>query len=62
MKFKDWFSIKGIRAEAKHVTWLKRKELFKNTGTVLAFCILFGIFFFASDAIIAMILRLLRIS
>ena len=36
MKFRDWFSIKGIRAEAKHVTWLKRKELIKNTGTVLA--------------------------
>ena len=51
MKFRDWFSIKGIRAEAKHVTWLKRKELIKNTGTVLAFCILFGIFFFASDAL-----------
>ena len=61
MKFKDWFSIKGIKSEAKHVIWLKRKDLIKNTGIVLAFCVLFGAFFYASDAIIAIILRMLRI-
>lgn len=61
MKFKDWFSIKGIRAEMKHITWLSKKELIKNTGIVIAFCIVFGCFFYLSDGIIAIIFRMLRI-
>lgn len=61
MKFKDWFSIKGIRAEMKHITWLTKKELLKNTGIVVAFCVVFGAFFYLSDGIIALIFRMLRI-
>lgn len=61
MKFKDWFSIKGIRAEMKHVSWLSKKDLAKNTGIVIAFCLVFGIFFMVSDAIIAVIFKVLGI-
>ncbi len=61
MKFKDWFSIKGIRAEMKHVQWLSKKELAKNSGIVIAFCLIFGIFFMASDSIIALIFKVLGI-
>ena len=44
MKFRDWFSISGIRAEMKKVTWLTKKELFVNSATVLAFCLVLGLF------------------
>lgn len=61
MKFKDWFSFKGVRAEAKHVSWLSKKDLAKNTGTVIAFCLVFGLFFMLSDSIIAVVFKLLGI-
>ena len=61
MKFKDWFSFKGIRAEMRHVSWLSKKDLIKNSGIVVAFCLVFGIFFMASDAIIALIFKALGI-
>lgn len=59
MKIKDWFSIKGIRAEIKNIHWLSKKELAKDSFTVLVFCLLFGIYFYCSDAIIAIILKAL---
>lgn len=61
MKFKDWFSVKGIRSEMRHISWLTKKELMKNTGIVVAFCLVFGLFFYLSDGIIAIIFRMLRI-
>ena len=61
MKFKDWFSIKGIRAEMKHVSWLSKKELIKNSSIVVIFCLVFGMFFMFSDAIIASIFKVLGI-
>lgn len=61
MKFKNWFSIKGIRSEMRHISWLTKKELMKNTGIVVAFCVVFGLFFYLSDGIIAIIFRMLRI-
>ena len=61
MKFKDWFSFKGIRAEMKHVSWLSKKELAKNSAIVVIFCLVFGMFFMASDAIIALIFKVLGI-
>ena len=61
MKFKDWFSIKGIRAEAKHVSWLSKKELVKNSSIVVAFCLVFGAFFLLSDTIIALVFKVLGI-
>lgn len=62
MKFRDWFSIKGIRSEMKKVTWLSKKDLFKNSATVLAFCVVMGLFFFGSDAVIALIMRMLGLN
>lgn len=61
MKFKDWFSFKGIRAEAKHVSWLSKKDLIKNSSIVIAFCLVFGLFFMMSDGIIAVIFKMLGI-
>ena len=62
MKFKDWFSFSAIKNEAKKVTWLKKKDLAKNTATVFAFCFVLGVFFYLSDAVIALILRFLGLS
>lgn len=58
MKIKEWLSIKGVRSEIKNVHWLTKKELAYNSVVVLVFCFLFGVFFTASDAIIALILKL----
>ena len=30
LKFKEWFNLKGIRAEIKNVHWLTKKELFSD--------------------------------
>ena len=49
MKFRDWFSLKGIRKE----------ELAQNSAIVLLFCFVMGLYFFAGDAIIAFILKTL---
>ena len=34
LKFKEWFNLKGIRAEIKNVHWLTKKELFNNSVVV----------------------------
>ncbi len=62
VRFKDWCTIKGIRSEMKQVHWLSKAQLAKNTLTVLAFTVFFGIFFYLGDGIIAMILKILGIS
>ena len=59
LKFKEWFNLKGIRAEIKNVHWLTKKELFNNSLTVLVFTFVMGLFFFGGDAVIAFILKLL---
>ncbi|HIX82588.1 MULTISPECIES: preprotein translocase subunit SecE [unclassified Thomasclavelia] len=59
MKFRDWFTLKGIRSEIKKISWLSKKELAQNSATVLAFCFVLGLYFFAGDAIIAFILKAL---
>lgn len=59
MKFREWFSVKGIKSEAKQVNWLTKKDLVKNASTVLFFCVVMGLFFYAGDAIIALILKAL---
>ena len=59
MKFRDWFSISGVRSEIKQVSWVSKKELAKNSAIVLLFCFILGIFFFLGDAVIAAILRAL---
>lgn len=59
MKFKDWFSIQGVRSEIKNISWLTKKDLAKNSAIVLLFCFIMGLFFFGGDAIIAAILKAL---
>ena len=59
LKFKEWFNLKGIRAEIKNVHWLTKKELFNNSLTVLVFTFVMGLFFFGGDAVIAFILKAL---
>lgn len=59
MKFRDWFTLKGIRSEIKKISWLSKKELAQNSATVLAFCFVLGLYFFVGDAIIAFILKAL---
>ena len=44
LKFKEWFNLKGIRAEIK---------------TLLVFTFVMGLFFFGGDAVIAFILKAL---
>lgn len=56
MKIKEWFGLKGIRAEIKNIHWLTKKELAYNSMIVLVFCFLFGVYFYGSDAVIAVIL------
>ena len=58
-KLKDWCQLKGIRAEIKNVSWLSKKDLAKNSATVLLFCFVMGLFFFGGDAVIAFILKAL---
>lgn len=62
MKFKEWFSIKGIKSEMKQVRWLTKKELLTNSITVLSFCLIMALFFFGSDAVIAIILKALGLN
>ena len=59
MKIKEWLTLKGVRAEIKNIHWLTKKELAYNSVVVLIFCFLFGVYFFASDAVIAAILKAL---
>ena len=62
MKLKEWFTLKGVRSEIKNIHWLTKKELAYNAMVVLVFCFLFGVYFYGSDAIIAVILKALGMS
>ena len=59
LKFKDWCTLEGIRAEIKNIHWLTKKELAVDSCVVLAFTVILGLFFYASDAVIALILKAL---
>lgn len=59
LRFRDWFNLKGIRAEIKNINWLSKKELINNSLTVLLFTFVMGLFFFGGDAVIAFILKAL---
>ena len=62
MKFRDWFSLKGIRSEIKRISWLSKKQLAQNSVIVLLFCFVLGLYFFAGDAVIALIFKALGIN
>lgn len=59
VKFRDWFSLKGIRSEIKRISWLSKKQLAQNSAIVLLFCFVLGLYFFLGDAIIALALKTL---
>lgn len=59
VKFKDWFSLKGVRSEIKRISWLSKKQLAQNSAIVLLFCFVLGLYFFLGDAIIALALKTL---
>ena len=62
MKFRDWFSLKGIRSEIKRISWLSKKQLAQNSAIELLFCFVLGLYFFAGDAVIALIFKALGIN
>ncbi len=62
VKFGDWFSLKGIRSEIKRISWLSKKQLAQNSAIVLLFCFVLGLYFFAGDAVIALIFKALGIN
>lgn len=62
MKFRDWFNLKEIRSEIKKISWLSKKELAQNSAIVLLFCFVLGLYFFAGDAVIALIFKALGIN
>lgn len=62
LTLKEWLSLDGIRAEMKNVHWPRGKELAVDSAVVLAFTIVLGLYFYASDAVIAVILKALGMS
>ncbi len=56
-----WFSWSGITTEIKRIRWTKSGELLTNTGKVLLFCLLFGVFFTLCDALISEFLLLIGV-
>lgn len=57
----SWFSIQGIKDEVRKIVWPTRKQMGKDTVTVLAFIAFFIVFFLFSEIIISQILRLLKV-
>ena len=56
-----WFSFEGIKTEVKRIRWIKFGELLESTGKVLAFCVLFGIFFVLCDLVISKLLFMIGV-
>ncbi len=56
-----WFSLSGIFTEIKRIRWPKQSELLRLTSIVLIFIIFFGVFFVASEALVAFFLQLIGI-
>ena len=56
-----WFSIDGIKKEVERIRWPNTKELLSTSLEVLIFCILFGVFFVTSEAVIVFLLKLIGI-
>lgn len=54
-----WLTLSGILSETKRIRWPKPADLMKNTGSVIFFSVLFGIFFVLCDAVAYLFLQLL---
>ena len=57
-----WFSIDGVKTEIKRVRWPKGEDLLQYTSIVLVFTIAFGIFFIASDFVVAWVIKFLGLA
>ncbi len=62
MKIREWFKIKEIRTQIKKIHWLEKDKLVKNSGIVIGFTFLMGLFFYASDGIIVIIFKMLGLN
>lgn len=51
---------KNIYSELKKVTWPTKKQLFTSTLSVLAVCLVVGVIICASDALLKLLLSLIR--
>ncbi|MGI6607920.1 MAG: preprotein translocase subunit SecE [Erysipelotrichaceae bacterium] len=51
----------GVATEIKRIRWPKFSELMSDTGRVLAFCILFAIFFILCDLVISKFLIMIGV-
>ena len=51
----------GVTTEIKRIRWPKFSELMSDTGRVLAFCILFAIFFVLCDLFISKFLIMIGV-
>ena len=56
-----WFSIEGIKEEVKKTKWPKKKEMIKDSETVITFIIIFGIYFVICDFLVAQFLKIFGI-
>ena len=56
-----WFTPEGIKTEIKRIRWIKFPELMESTGKVLAFCVLFGLFFMLCDLVISKVLLMIGV-
>lgn len=57
----SWFSIKGIKEEIRKIQWPNKKDMSKDTLTVLAFVFFFAIYFMLTEVIISQVLRMLKV-
>ncbi len=57
-----WFSLSGIFTEIKRIRWPKGAELAKSIATVVVFIVAFGLFFVATEFVIANFLKLIGIA
>lgn len=57
----SWFSIKGIKEEIRKIQWPNKKDMSKDTLTVLGFVFFFAIYFMLTEVIISQVLRMLKV-
>jgi len=56
-----WFSLSGILEETKKIRWPNRKDMWKDSETVVLFIFGFGVYFVFCELIVAQFLKLIGI-
>ncbi len=56
-----WFSVEGIKKEVSRVRWPQTKDVVKNSGVVITFCVLFGAFFVVAQFLISFFLQFIGV-